>query len=88
MNGKCKRCFAKSSCSFPKECVNGGIQNMKAFRKWWDTEEKIPISATERDIAEAGWRGALLWFYKVAEHLSPSDCALIDKELEDETKKP
>jgi len=34
-----------------------------------------------------GFRAALLWFWKVAEHLSPSDCDLIDKELGNETKK-
>ncbi len=36
-------------------------------------------------ISEVSWRAALGWYYKTAEHISPSDYEILEKELEDET---
>ena len=59
---------------------------MKAIEKWLKTFYKNHQGAYHYDPTfEQGWRAALEWYYKTSEHLSPSDCDLIDKELEDET---
>lgn len=67
---------------------------MKNFEKWFndfdcDTIDcgGIGCDTICYQIRKETWRAALLWYYKTAEHLSPSDCDLIDKELEDETEK-
>ena len=61
---------------------------MKECKKWLEKFDKSHQGDRRYEpMAKQGWKAALLWFYKVAEHLSPSDYDLIDKELEDETKK-
>lgn len=67
---------------------------MKAFKSWWKKYKELhpkqywPIFDFLKPSYKKGWQEALLWYYKTAEHLSPSDCDLIDKELGNETKKP
>ena len=56
----------------------------KAYREF---KAKYPNSPLNEIDFGLGFKAALLWFWKVAEHLSPSDCDLIDKELGNETKK-
>ena len=72
---------------------------MKECQKWWNSNQddvafkkelarfgEITTQEQALDaLVEVTWRAALLWFYKVAEHLSPSDCALIDGELKDDS---
>lgn len=69
---------------------------MKQFEKWFGEEnkdceiednicDKVGNCDACKSLQKIGWRAALLWYYKTAEHLSPSDCDLIDEELEDET---
>ena len=67
---------------------------MKAFERW-AKEKGYDLYRHTNDSwelgistgVEEGWREALLWFWKTAEHLSPSDYELLEKELGDETKK-
>ena len=65
----------------------------KAFEEMLQTiEKKYPLYQDKegynigntRALA-VGWREALLWYWKTAEHLSPSDYELLEKELSDET---
>ena len=66
---------------------------MKAFEKWLK-EKGYDLYRHTNDSwelgistgVEEGWKAALLWFYKVAEHLSPTDCDILNKELDDEPK--
>ena len=52
----------------------------KQFLEW---KKKYPHSPLNEIDFGIGFKAGLLWFWKVAEHLSPSDCNLIDKELEE-----
>ena len=66
---------------------------MKAFEKWLK-EKGYDLYRHTNDSwelgistgVEEGWKAALLWFYKVAEHLSPTDCDILNKELDVEPK--
>ena len=51
------------------------------------TIEQGPVGRDFKEGCKAMWREALLWFWKTAEHLSPSDYELLEKELEDERTK-
>ena len=48
---------------------------------------KMPNRPPDEIDFGLGFRAALLWFYKVADHLSPTDCDILDEELDNENKK-
>ena len=67
---------------YPLGSRKEGVQNMKEFEKWY--EENNAGFHGKFSCREA-WREALEWFWKTAEHLSPSDYEILEKELGDET---
>ena len=60
---------------------------MKAFEKQYGEDCEMPVDCGDlsckecKKIQAAVWREALLWFWKTAEHLSPSDYAILEEEL-------
>ena len=55
---------------------------MREFEKWYSKEIRPYIhNPGDKAIVKKGWKESLLWFLKVAEHLSPTDCALLNEEL-------
>jgi len=60
---------------------------MKAFDEFEKTLDCPATGSLPCSVAENAWREALLWFWKTAEHLSPSDYAILEEELGNETKK-
>ena len=58
---------------------------MKQLEKQYDVDVKKPANFSfDRRSYMAGGRAALLWFWKTAKHISPSDYEILEKEFEDE----
>ena len=47
------------------------------------TQNVTTIDEALITISKLSWRGALECFYQVAEHLSPTNCDIIDEELKE-----
>lgn len=79
----------KTIPEFPDYAITKeGIQNMKEVKKVYEEcKKRFPNRPPDEIDFGLGWKEALLWFWKVAEHLSPSDCDLLDKELGNDTSK-